>query len=292
MIPELRSAHPTLSTRQLCRLLDVNPARHYRRLARLARLAREAGEAADSDLRDRVERVVLEMPGYGYRRVTRHLAREGLVVNHKRVLRMMRAEGLLCRPKRRFVVTTDSNHGLRCHPNLIKDLEIDALDRVWIADLTYIRLGSGFVYLACVLDAYSRRCVGWALSRFIDTRLALAALEMALSARNPAAGLIHHSDRGSQYAANAYLKRLEAAGARSSMSARGNPYENARMESFVGTVKREEVELKDYQSLHAVQENIARFLEEVYNCKRLHSSLGYLPPVEFEESVKNREPRQ
>lgn len=225
---------------------------------------------------------MLDFPGYGYRRVAKTLQREGWAINHKRVLRVMRAESLLCQLQRRFVVTTDSAHGCRAYPNLLAGLPIARLDQVWVADITYIRLPSAFVYLACVLDAYSRRCIGWRLDRRIDTGLTLAALDHALAARRPAPGLIHHSDRGVQYASADYVARLEADGCRISMSAKGNPYDNVRAESFFKTLKREEVYLQHYQTFAEAERNLTRFIEDVYNRKRLHSSLGYRPPAEFE----------
>jgi putative transposase len=194
----------------------------------------------------------------------------------------MRKESLLCQLKRRFVPTTDSAHSLRRYPNLIKDAVVDAPDQAWSADITYVRLPTSFCYLASIIDEYSRYCVGWSLSRWIDTRLTLSALQMALEARSPAAGLIHHSDQGVQYASGEYVDTLEEIGARISMAAVGNPYENAKVESFFRTLKLEEVYLKDYRTFEEAQENIGEFIEEVYNKKRLHSSLGYLPPVEFE----------
>ena len=236
----------------------------------------------DVALRAAIEEIVLAFPGYGYRRVTKQLQRDGWTVNHKRVMRVMREESLLCQFKRRFVVTTDSGHGLTRYPNLIADLVVERPDQVWQADLTYIRLPTGFVYLACIVDGYSCRCVGWALSRTIDTDLTLAALEMALSARQPGPGLIHHSDQGVQYASAAYVARLEQAGVPISMAATGNPYENAKTESFFKTLKMEEVYLNDYRSFQEAHANLERFIEAVYNRKRLHSSLGYLPPDEFE----------
>jgi putative transposase len=234
------------------------------------------------ELRDAIERIVLQFPGYGYRRVTATPGREGWSVNHKRVLRIMREESLLCQMKRRFKVTTNSAHAFARYPNLLKDIEIDELDQVWVADITYVRLPTSFCYLAAILDAYSRRCVGWCLSRQIDTNLTLSALEMALAARRPTAELIHHSDQGVQYASSEYVLRLEEARALISMAAVGNPYENAKAESFFRTLKMEEVYLKDYHDFEEAEENIGQFIEEVYNQKRLHSSLGYLPPVEFE----------
>ena len=171
----------------------------------------------------------------------------------------------------------------RAHPpNLLRGADLTGLDQAWVADITYIRLPTTFAYLACILDAFSRRCIGWHLSQFIDTQLTLRALDQALAGRRPAPGLIHHSDRGVQYASAAYVARLTGAGARASMSARGNPYENARAESFFKTLKREEVYLKEYRTFEEAQTNVAQFIEEVYNTKRLHSSLGYRPPAEFE----------
>lgn len=277
MIAEAVAAPLSLSVRHLCDLLDVNRAWYYARHAAVAPVDRE-GIA----LRDAIERIILDCPGYGYRRVTKQLQRDGWTVNHKRVLRVMRAESLLCQLKRRFVPTTDSAHGWRTYPNLLRDTVLAAPDQAWVADITYIRLPTTFVYLAAILDAFSRRCVGWALSRWIDTDLTVAALAMALTRRNPAAGLIHHSDRGVQYASSGYVERLEGVGARMSMAARGNPYENAQAESFFKTLKHEEVYLKEYRTFAEALMNLERFIEDVYNTKRLHSSLGYRPPVEFE----------
>ncbi len=276
MIEEARAEHPEVSIKELCELFSVSRSWYYERPTP------EERAHADVELRDTIERIVLEFPGYGYRRVTAALRREGWAVNRKRVLRVMRRESLLCQLKRRFAPTTDSVHAFGRYPNLIRDIEIDALDQAWISDITYVRLPTTFCYLAAVLDAYSRRCVGWHLSRFIDTRLTLSALEMALSSRCPGPGLIHHSDQGVQYASGEYVLRLEEAGARISMAAVGNPYENAKAESFFRNLKMEEVYLKDYSDFEEAEENIGRFIEEVYNQKRLHSSLGYLPPVEFE----------
>ena len=277
MIERVREEHPEMPIEKLCELMGVNRSWYYSRPP-----AREKKAGKDVVLRDAIERIVLEFPGYGYRRVTAALRREGWSVNHKRVLRIMREESLLCQLKRRFVPTTDSAHSLKRYPNLVEDTRIDGLDQVWIADITYVKLPTTFCYLAAILDAYSRRCVGWHLSRFIDTGLTLSALEMALWSRRPAVGLIHHSDQGVQYASSEYVLRLEQTGARISMAAVGNPYENAQVESFFRTLKLEEIYLKDYRDFEEAHENIGQFIEEVYNEKRLHSSLGYLPPVEFE----------
>jgi putative transposase len=276
VIARIKEEHPELSIERLCELMGVSRSWYYEHPS--------AEEKARKDvvLRDAIERIVLEFPGYGYRRVTAALKREGWRVNHKRVLRIMRHVSLLCQLKRRFKVTTDSAHSFRRYPNLIEDIELEGPDEGWVADITYVRLPSTFCYLAAILDAYSRKCVGWHLSRWIDTRLTLSALQMALCSRQPAPGLIHHSDQGVQYASSEYIIRLEEAGAKISMAAVGNPYENAKAESFFRTLKMEEVYLNDYQDFEEAEENIGEFIEGVYNQKRLHSSLGYLPPVEFE----------
>jgi putative transposase len=279
MITQAHQEYPDLSVRRLCKLFGVGRTWSY------THPPPEEIARRDVALRDAIERIVLEFPGYGYRRVTKALQRDGWTVNHKRVLRVMRQESLLCQLKRRFVATTDSRHDRPVYPNLIRDLRVSHLDQVWVADITYIRLPTAFVYLACLLDACSRRCIGWCLSRSIDTRLTLAALEMALASRQPEPGLIHHSDRGVQYASVDYVKRLERAGTQISMAAVGNPYENAQIESFFRTLKVEEVYLNEYRTFVEAELNIDRFIEAVYNQKRLHSSLGYLPPVEFEAAT-------
>lgn len=280
MISAAHHVDPELSIRQLCELFGVGRTWYY------THPSADVTASRDVALRAAIEAVVLAFPGYGYRRVTKHLQRDGWTINHKRVWRVMREESLLCQLKRRFVTTTDASHGLRRYPNLIADLVVTRPDQVWQADITYIRLPTGFVYLACLLDGYSRRCVGWALSRTIDTDLTLAALELALVTRQPEPGLIHHSDQGVQYASAAYVARLEDAGVQISMAASGNPYENAKAESFFKTLKCEEVYLNDYQTFQEAHANLERFLErfieDVYNRKRLHSSLGYLPPDEIE----------
>ena len=276
MIDDAMVTFPALPVTRLCTLFGVSRSGYY------AYRGRNTEEEQEVQLRDAIERLVLEFPGYGYRRVTRQLHRDGWRVNHKRVLRVMREESLLCQLKKRFVTTTDSGHAHPIYPNLLANRALNGLNEAWVADLTYIRLPTTFVYLAAILDAYSRRCVGWALSRWIDTRLTLTALEMALFRRCPMPGFIHHSDRGVQYAAGEYVARLEAAGAQISMSAVGNPYDNAKAESFFKTLKREEVYLKEYRTFEEAEVDLAQFIENVYNTKRLHSSLGYLPPNEFE----------
>jgi transposase InsO family protein len=239
----------------------------------------------DVKLRDRIERIVLEFPGYGYRRVTHQLQRQGLQINHKRVLRLMRQAELLCRRRRRFLATTDSQHGFHIYPNLSRGIKLTGLNQLWLADITYIRLRQEFVYLAALLDACSRKVVGWALGKTLSTSLTLEALEQAIATRHPSAGCIHHSDRGVQYACDQYVKILQQSGFQISMSLKGNPYDNAKMESFFKTLKQEEVYLNDYRNLHEAGDRISVFLETVYNQKRLHSALGYLPPAEFEALI-------
>ncbi len=275
---QAHQTYPALSIRHLCSLLEVNRAWYY------GNQQENTGVDPDVALRDAIELIVLEFAGYGYRRVTHALKRDGWQVNHKRVLRVMREESLLCQLKRQFVPTTDSHHRYQVYPNLLATMELTTLNQAWVGDITYIRLPSCFVYLACLLDAYSRRCVGWKLSKRIDTELALGALDMALTTRSIEPGLIHHSDRGVQYASTAYVERLLSVRAQISMSAVGNPYHNAKAESFFKTLKREEVYLNQYHTFAEAEANIAQFIEDVYNTKRLHSSLGYVPPIEFEEA--------
>ncbi len=272
----LQQELPSLSVRQLCAMLSVSRSWLYERPHQPTQAERDVA------LRDAIERIVLEFPGYGYRRVTAELHRQQWEVNHKRVLRIMRAEALLCQLQRSWVTTTDSRHGLRTYPNLLAGLVLTGPNQAWVGDITYVRLPTCFIYLACILDAWSRRCVGWQLSRTIDTQLTLVALNHAIALRRPEPGLIHHSDRGVQYAASAYVERLNEVGALISMSAKGNPYDNAKAESFFKTLKREEVYLNQYESFTDAESQLGRFIDDVYNQKRLHSSLGYLPPVEYE----------
>jgi len=276
---------PQVSVERACALLDLNRGSHYRRAAE-AKAERPARKRPPEDavkLRAAVEQVVLEHPGYGYRRVTIHLQRAGWKVNRKRVLRVMREESLLCQVKRRWTKTTDSAHGFRIHPNRIRGWQPTAINQLWVSDLTYIRLGGEFVYLATIMDSFSRRVVGWCLGRTLEATLVLTALERALAERQPPPGWIHHSDRGVQYACGEYSARLEAAGASISMAAKGSPLENAQAERLFRTLKEEEVYLHDYETFEEAEASIGRFIEEVYNRKRLHSSLGYRPPCEFEE---------
>ncbi len=237
------------------------------------------------ELRGQIQNIALEMRSYGYRPVTKELQRRGVQANHKRVLRLMRADNLLCLRRHAFVHTTDSNHTLTVYPNLARNVVLSNINQLWVADITYIRLRREFVYLAVILDAYSRRCIGWALSRRIDTELALAALRMALQTRTVQPGLMHHSDRGVQYASKDYVALLQEHKIQISMSRTGNPYDNAKAERFMRTLKYEEVHMNDYETLSEVLASVRHFIEAVYNRKRLHSAIGYLPPVEFERSL-------
>ena len=237
------------------------------------------------ELRGQIQSIALEMRSYGYRPITAELHRRGVIVNHKRVLRLLREDNLLCLRQRAFVRTTDSHHSLPVYPNLARGLGLANINQLWVSDITYIRLRREFVYLAVVLDAYSRRCVGWALSRHIDTELALKALRMALETRTVPPGLIHHSDRGVQYASDEYVQTLLANHMRPSMSRPANPYDNASCESFMKTLKQEEIYANTYLDLEHLRSNIEEFIEQYYNRCRLHSALGYQSPDEFEQQL-------
>jgi putative transposase len=237
-------------------------------------------------LRRLVREAALAHPCYGYRRVTAELRNRGTVVNHKQVRRLMREEGLMRHHKKRFKPrTTYSDHSLRVYANLAKNLRVTGINQLWVADITYVRLQKEFVYLSVVLDVYSRRCIGWALSRYIDTELALTALGKALMVRKDSnlSGLIHHSDQGVQYASHEYIDQLTWQGILPSMSRRGNPYDNAYAESFMKTFKYEEVHTQEYEDYDDAYQNIEVFIEEIYNETRLHSRIGYLPPNEYEK---------
>jgi transposase InsO family protein len=241
-----------------------------------------APRQADIALRDAMQRIAVENRLYGYRRVAAELAKQGWVVNHKRVLRLMRQDNLLAVRKRRFALTTDSRHTFAVYPNLAGRLKLTGANQLWVADITYIRLREQFLYLAVVLDAWSRRVIGWELGEDLRAELALKALDRALADRAVAPGIVHHSDRGVQYCSDAYVEQLQSYQFAISMSRSGNPYDNARAESFMKTLKCEEVYLRQYRDREDAQTSIGQFLEEVYNRKRLHSALGYLTPEEFE----------
>jgi len=242
----------------------------------------DAQEKERLDLQDLIEQIAFDNSSYGYRRITHALKRQGVIVNHKRVLKIMRQSDLLVRPLRGFIITTDSRHHFPVYPNLYQNQWPDTPNRIWVADITYVRLPLGFVYLAVILDVFSRKVIGWALSRSLEAALVIEALQVALKERKPPPGLIHHSDRGVQYACHAYTDLLKQHGVQISMSRKGNPYDNAVAESFFKTLKKEEVYLSDYQNPEEARQQIGRFIDLVYNQERLHSALGYRPPAEYE----------
>jgi putative transposase len=265
----------------LCQMTGISRAGFYRwRVPR-------AATPVETELRDQMQKIALESPAYGYRRITAELQQRGFAVNHKRVLRMMREDNLLCVRRRAFVATTDSRHTLPVYPNLAREITVTAINQLWVADITYIRLRREFIYLAVVLDSFSRRVIGWALGRTLEAELAITALRMALIQRRPSPGLIHHSDRGVQYASYAYTEMLKQSHVTISMSRKGNPYDNAACESFMKTLKQEEVYRNEYQDFRDARSSIGEFLERVYNQERLHSALGYLPPTEFEKGASS-----
>jgi len=254
------------------------------------RVLRKDRDQADADLRDKMETLQANYSCRGYRTLRAQLRlRFGLQVNGKRILRVMHKYDLFRQIKRRFIRTTDSEHAYPVYPNLLKGFEVTEVNQVWVADITYIRILTGFVFLAVILDVFSRRIVGWGIAKRIDHRLTLEALRMALRERNPGAGLIHHSDQGIQYACTQYVKELKEHEVAISMSTRGNPYDNACVESFFKTLKNEEVYLWEYESFTDVVERIPEFIEEVYNKKRVHSGIKYLPPKEFEAILQDKQ---
>jgi putative transposase len=263
----------------LCQMTGLSRAGFYR-----SRTPRQASPV-EMEVRDEMQKIAVESPAYGYRRITAELRHRGFAVNRKRVLRMMREDNLLCVRRRAFVATTDSRHNLPVYPNLAGQMEPTAINQLWVADITYIRLRTEFVYLAVVLDAFSRRVIGWALGRTLEAELAVSALRMALLERKPQPGLVHHPDRGVQYASGNYTELLKQHQAQISMSRKGNPYDNAACESFMKTLKHEEVYRNEYRDLQEAHACIGDFLERVYNRHRLHSALGYLPPAEFENGA-------
>ena len=269
-----------LSIESMCRLGQVSRAGFYRHWQQ-----REP-RVEELELRARMQQIVLaHRRNYGYRRVTRELRDQGWAVNHKRVLRLMQQDNLLCLRKQGWVATTDSDHDLRVWPNLAGRMKLTGTDQLWVSDITYIRLADEFLYLAVVLDAFSRRVVGWSLDQRLDAGLPIAALRQAIDARQPAPGMVHHSDRGVQYASNAYIGLLLEHGIQPSMSRAGNPYDNAKCESFMKTLKQEEIYTRRYRDRVDLEAHIGEFIERYYNRRRLHSALGYRTPEQFEYSL-------
>lgn len=262
----------------MCELVLVSRASFYREWEH------RAPAEAEAALRDAVQRAALGHRNHGYRRITPLVQRAGFVVGEEKVRRIMRTDNLLAVRRRKFVVTTDSNHRFRVHPNLAESMELTTINQLWVADITYLRLLREFVFLAVVLDAFSRKAIGWELGRTLETKLPLGALEKAIASRRPQPGLVHHSDRGTQYASREYVQRLEACGAHLSMSRPGRPWENGKCESFIKTLKREQIDARRYVSFAELREHVNEFMEQIYNKVRLHSALGYRSPEEFEES--------
>jgi putative transposase len=274
------SLQGNLSVERMCQLAQVSRASFYRSLQQ------QEPQQEEMELRAAIQEIFLgHRRRYGYRRVTMELRRRGMPVNRKRVQRVMQADNLLALQRRAFVVTTDSSHELEVYLNLARRLKLTGINQLWVADITYLRLAKEFVYLAVILDAFSRKVVGWALDRTLTASLPKAALEMAIAARQPAPGLVHHSDRGVQYASAKYVQVLQQHGIVPSMSRPANPYDNASCESFMKTLKQEEIYSNDYRDLEHLRMNIEIFIERYYNRCRLHSALGYRPPEEFEQAL-------
>jgi putative transposase len=250
------------------------------------KISRAEKEEIDADIRGKIEQIRVTHKRDGYRRLLHHLKRNGIKIGETKVRRIIKKFELQIVPHKKFVKTTDSNHDCLVYPNLIQEMTLDNINQAWAGDITYIRINNGFVYLAVLLDLYSRKVIGWAISKKIDGPLTLAALKMAIKNRNPPRGVIHHSDRGVQYLSDDYIELLDKNGFHASCSAKGNPYHNAWSESFMKTLKEEEVYMGNYETYLDVVENIPQFIDDVYNKKRLHSGLGYLPPEEFEEMIK------
>ena len=278
MLPVIQDGSSRLPVQRLCSLAHIPRSSYYR----IQRVPKTTSDPEGERLRQELHAVCAEYRSYGYRRATYELRRRGFAVGRKRVRALMYKENLRCRRKKRWVQTTDSKHGYRIYPNLAQEMVLERPNQLWVADITYIRLVYEFVYLAVILDAFSRRAVGWALSRHIDTQLTLVALQKALQTCNVEPGLVHHSDRGVQYAATEYVALLDSRDIAISMSRKGNPYDNAKAESFIKTLKTEEVSISDHETFSQAKEQIDQFIDVVYNNKRLHSALDYRTPAEFE----------
>jgi putative transposase len=271
----------SLNIERMCQLAQVSRAGFYRWLQEPA-----AGEE-EMEVRSAIQQIAIEhRRRYGYRRIAAELRRRGMKVNHKRVARIMREDNLLAQP-RQFVVTTNSDHQLEVYLNLARRMKLTGVNQLWVADITYLQLRAEFVYLAVILDGYSRKVVGWSLDRSLASRLAVVALEKAIVTRQPLPGLVHHSDRGVQYASQEYITVLEKHGMIPSMSRPANPYDNASCESFVKTLKREEIYANQYHDLEDLRTHIEDFIENYYNRQRLHSALGYCSPEEFEQQIQH-----
>jgi len=277
------SRQGSLSIERMCQLVPVSRAGFYRSLQE------QRPVEEDAEVRSAIQQIAVEhRRRYGYRRISAELRRRGMLVNHKRVARIMREDNLLAVQPRQFVVTTDSDHQLEVYLNLASRMKLTGVDQLWLADITYIRLQTEFVYLAVLLDGFSRKVVGWALNRTLASRLASTALEQAIAKRQPPPGLVHHSDRGVQYASEQYIAILKKHGMIPSMSRPANPYDNASCESFIKTLKREEIYANAYDDLEHLRANIEEFIEQYYNGQRLHSALGYRSPEEFERQRESR----
>jgi transposase InsO family protein len=273
-------AQSGLDVEKMCELARVSRASYYRWVQ-----PAEDDRKEETELRQAIQKGSLEHRFYGYRRITALLRQQGWTVNTKRVRRLMNEDGLLAIRRRKFVVTTDSEHQMQIYPNLARTLALVDRDQLWVSDLTFIRMGEEFCFLAVVLDAYSRLVVGWSLGESLTSELAIAALEMAIEKRNPRPGLVHHSDRGTQYASHIYIDKLESIGALASMSRPGRPWENGKCESFMKTLKKEEIDARPYRNRAELKSNIAEFMEQTYNQVRLHSALGYRSPQDFENAT-------